>query len=47
MKRVGRVTLLDLVQALQDSARTDEEVVAVLMHLIKTRRVVLSAAVCS
>ena len=37
-----RVTLLDLVQAVQDNCRSDAEVVAVIAHLVKTGRVILS-----
>jgi hypothetical protein len=36
-----RVTLLELVQAVQDNCRSDAEVVAVIMHMVNTRRVVL------
>jgi hypothetical protein len=43
MKETNReTTLLDLVMAVQDSVRTDSEVVAVIAHMIRTRRVVLS-----
>ena len=43
MMRRHTVTLGQLVQALQDSARSDEEVVAVITHLLTTRRVSLDA----
>lgn len=33
-----RTTLFDLVRHVQDIARTDEEVVAVLAHLVRSRR---------
>jgi len=36
-----RTTLLDLVQAVQDHCRSDAEVVAVIMHMVNTGRVVL------
>jgi hypothetical protein len=36
-----RVTLLELVQAVQDNCRSDAEVVAVIAHMVKTGRVVL------
>jgi hypothetical protein len=36
MHKVRRVTLLELVEAVQDTASSDEEVVAVLTHLLKT-----------
>jgi hypothetical protein len=32
-----RVTLLDLVKAVQDCARSDEEAVAVLTHMLKKK----------
>lgn len=35
MHRIRRVRLLDLIEAVQDTARSDEEVVAVLTHLMK------------
>jgi len=42
MKRASRqVTLLDLVQAVQDFCRSDAEVVAVVTHLVNTGRVIL------
>jgi hypothetical protein len=34
-------TLLNLVQTVQEHARSDEEVVAVIVHLLRTRQVVL------
>jgi len=36
------ITLLELVQAVQDHARSDAEVVAVITHLVNSGRVVLS-----
>jgi len=39
--RSARVTLLELVQAVQDNCRSDAEVVAVITHLVNTGRVVL------
>lgn len=39
---VRRLTLLELVQAVQDSCRSDTEVVAVITHMVNTGRVVLS-----
>jgi hypothetical protein len=42
MKRTGqRVTLLELVQAVQDVCGSDAEVVAVVTHMVNTGRVVL------
>ncbi|OFV89249.1 MAG: hypothetical protein A3J75_08670 [Acidobacteria bacterium RBG_16_68_9] len=38
MERVRCLTLADLVQAVQDTASTDEEVVAVIDHMLRTRR---------
>ena len=35
MRKIRRVTLLQLVEAVQDNARSDEEAVAVLTHLLK------------
>jgi len=35
MRRVRQVTFLELIEAVQDTARSDEEVVAVLTHLLK------------
>ena len=40
-----RTTLLNLVQAIQDHARSDAEVVAVITHMLRTRRVVLTGTV--
>ncbi len=42
MQAVRRSTLLELVQAVQDLAHTDEEVVAIIAHMIATGRVALS-----
>ena len=38
MRKIKRVTLLELVEAVQDMARSDEEAVAVLTHLLRTVR---------
>ena len=40
-----RVTLLELVRAVQDSCGSDAEVVAVIAHMVKTGRLVLGASV--
>jgi hypothetical protein len=37
-----RTTLLELVRAVQDTCGSDAEVVAVITHMVNTRRVVLS-----
>jgi hypothetical protein len=42
MKQMRRMTLLELVQIVQDTARSDEEAVALIAHMINTGRVVLS-----
>ena len=42
-----RVTLLELVQAVQDSCRSDAEVVAVITHLVNTRRIILRGTFAS
>lgn len=42
MNKTYRTTLLALVQAVQDHARSDAEVIAVIVHMIKTGRVALS-----
>lgn len=39
MRKVQVVTLLQLVEAVQDTARSDEECVAVLAHLLKSVKV--------
>jgi len=39
MKPKMTVTLLELVQAVQESCRSDREVVAVVAHLLNSRRV--------
>ena len=41
MKKGRRTTLLQLVQVVQDQCRSDAEVVAVITHMLNTRRVVL------
>lgn len=33
------VTLLDVIRTIQDTARSDREAVAVLTHMLKTKRV--------
>lgn len=38
MRKTRQVTLLELVSAVQDTARSDEEAVAVLTHLLRTVR---------
>lgn len=38
MRKVKRVTILELVEAVQDIARSDEEAVAVLTHLLRSAR---------
>jgi hypothetical protein len=43
MKHSRSVTIEDLVQAIQDIARDDDEVVAVLEHMLRTRRIVRPA----
>jgi hypothetical protein len=40
-RKQRRVTLLQLVETVQDTCRTDAEVIAVIMHMVNTRRVVL------
>lgn len=40
-RKSRRITLLELVQAIQDTCRSDAEVVAVITHMVNTRRVVL------
>lgn len=40
-KILRRITLLELVRAVQDTCRSDAEVVAVIAHMVNTRRVVL------
>jgi len=42
MKRMRRSTLLELVQIVQDLASSDDEVVAIVSHMLNTGRVVLS-----
>ena len=39
MRKLRRVTLLQLVEAVQDIARSDEEAVAVLSHLLQSKSV--------
>jgi hypothetical protein len=41
-KQTRRSTMLELVQTVQDCAGTDEEVVAIIAHMLKTQRVVLT-----
>lgn len=38
MGKTRQVTLLELIAAVQDTARSDEEAVAVLTHLLRTVR---------
>jgi hypothetical protein len=38
MRTAKRVTILELVKAVQDTAGSDEEVVAVLSHILRTAR---------
>jgi hypothetical protein len=40
MRKVRQVMLLDLIKAVQDTARSDEEVVAVLAHLMRSVKTV-------
>ena len=40
-KKNRRLTLLELVRAIQDNCGSDAEVVAVVTHMVNTRRVVL------
>ena len=44
MKRVRSVTLGELVQTVQDIAGSDEEVVAVITHMLLTRRLLRTKA---
>lgn len=37
-----RLTILELIATVQDTARSDEEAVAIMAHLIDTGRVVIS-----
>ena len=46
-KRRRRITLLELVQAIQDNCRSDAEVVAVITHMVNTRLVVLRGTFAS
>jgi hypothetical protein len=39
--QICRSTLLSLVQAVQDHTASDEEAVAIIAHMLSTRRVVL------
>jgi len=40
-KKGTQVTLMEVVQRVQESARSDAEAVAVLVHLMKTGRIIL------
>lgn len=40
-KKNRRLTLLELVQAIQDNCGSDAEVVAVVTHLVNTQRIIL------
>ena len=42
MKSAHHLTIQDIVSTVQDHAQTDEEAVAVILHLFRTRRVQLS-----
>ena len=41
-RRRQRVTLLELVRVVQDATRSDAEVIAVIRHMVNTKRVILS-----
>lgn len=43
MKRTVQFTILELIRAVQDATASDDEAVAVLTHLLKTRRVLRTA----
>jgi len=43
-KQSSEMTIQDLMQAIQDIARSDEEVVAVFSHMIRTGRVLRPAS---
>jgi hypothetical protein len=43
LRNTQSTTIEDLVRAVQDEARSDEEVVAVLAHILRTRRIVRPA----
>jgi hypothetical protein len=45
--RLGKVTMLELVQAVQDHCDSDDEVVAVIAHMLRTGRVVLRGTFAS
>lgn len=47
MRGTRSLTIFELVQTIQDIARSDEEVVAVLAHMLKTGRVQRSIAVAA
>jgi hypothetical protein len=38
MRKTKQVTLFELIEAVQDTSRSDEEAVAVLTHLLRTVR---------
>lgn len=40
-RKSRRLTLLELVQAVQDTCHSDAEVVAVITHMVNTRRIIL------
>ena len=40
-RKTHRITLLELVHAIQDTCRSDAEVVAVITHMVNSGRVVL------
>lgn len=43
MKQTLQLTILDLIRAVQDATASDAEAVAVLTHLLKTRRIMRTA----
>ena len=45
MERSPRFTVLELVEAVQDTASSDDEVVAIIEHMLKTGRVLISGGV--
>lgn len=45
MERSPRFTVLELVEAVQDTASSDDEVVAIIAHMLKTGRVLISGGV--
>ena len=47
MQGTQSLTIFELVQTIQDIARSDEEVVAVLAHMLKTGRVLRPVVVAA